>query len=85
MRPDDLRGGGHERDEAEVFSDAGHFLEHLVKPFGGVLLAKLVLHVGEHPSRHLSSQDSGVDPTQRALELRVFPADVPEVRGDVLK
>ncbi len=41
----DLRGGGDQRDEAEILPHPGNLIEHFVEPVRGVLLAQLALQI----------------------------------------
>ncbi|CAA0223337.1 Uncharacterised protein [Klebsiella oxytoca] len=82
---DNLRGGGDQRDEAEVLAHAGDFRQHLIQTVGGVLLLQLALEVGEHPARYLGHEDTAVGALQLAFEGVVFPAHLAEVRRDALQ
>ena len=82
---DNLRGGGDQRDEAEVLAHAGDFRQHLIQTVGGVLLLQLALEVGEHPARHLGHEDTAVGALQLAFEGVVFPAHLAEVRRDAFE
>ena len=82
---DNLRGGGDQRDKAEVFAHAGDFRQHLIQTVGGVLLLQLAFEVGEHAARHLGHEDTAVGALQLAFEGVVFSAHFAEVRGDALQ
>src|SRR5690554_1602679 len=79
---DNLRGRGHQRDEAQVFANLGNFFQNLVKLVAGVLLTQLVFHVGQHAARYLGNQDAGIGSTQAAFKLRVLLTHFTEVSGN---
>ncbi len=85
LRADDLRGRRDQRNVAEVFSHARNLFEHLVEAVGGALVAQLVLHVGQHPARHLGHENSCVDAAQAAFELRVFLAHGAKIIGNLVE
>ncbi len=53
---DNLRGRGHQRDEAEVLAHAGDFRQYFIQTVGGALLLQLAFKVGEHPARHRATR-----------------------------
>ena len=55
---DDLRGGGNQRDHAQVLAHLGDFLEHLVQAVERVLLAQLIFQIGQHAAGYLGDEDA---------------------------
>ncbi|CAB3275316.1 hypothetical protein SVZ_N_04411 [Salmonella enterica subsp. enterica serovar Typhimurium] len=82
---DNLRGGGHQRDEAEVLAHAGDFRQHLVEFVRRVLLLQLAFQVGQHPARYLRHQNAAVVALQLAFKGVVFFAHLAEVGGDIFQ
>ncbi|CNT56197.1 Uncharacterised protein [Salmonella enterica subsp. enterica serovar Bovismorbificans] len=82
---DNLRGGGHQRDKAEVLAHAGDFRQHLVEFVRRVLLLQLAFEVGEHPARYLRHQNTAVVAFQLAFKGVIFFAHLAEVRGDIFQ
>ena len=82
LSADDLRRGGYQRDESQVFAHARNLGQYLIELILGALLFELAFHVGEHASRYLGDQDARIDTLEVALELRVLLAHLAEVRGD---
>ncbi|CFW76872.1 Uncharacterised protein [Salmonella enterica subsp. enterica serovar Bovismorbificans] len=82
---DNLRGGGHQRDKAEVLAHAGDFRQHLVEFVRRVLLLQLAFEVGQHPARYLRHEDTAVVAFQLAFKGVILFAHLAEVRGDALQ
>ena len=82
---DNLRGRGHQRDEAEVLAHAGDFRQYFIQTVGGALLLQLAFEVGEHPARHLGDEDTAVGALQLAFEGVVLLTHLAEVGGDALQ
>ncbi|CAM3892217.1 hypothetical protein KLVA111870_26705 [Klebsiella variicola] len=82
---DNLRGRGHQRDEAQVLAHAGDFRQHQVQLVRGVLLLQLAFEVGEHPARNLGDEDTAVGALQLAFEGVVLLTHLAEVRRDALQ
>ncbi|CQE86137.1 Uncharacterised protein [Salmonella enterica subsp. enterica serovar Typhimurium str. DT104] len=82
---DNLRGGGHQRDKAEVLAHAGDFRQHLVQFVRRVLLLQLAFQVSEHSARHLGHQNAAVVALQLAFKGVVFFAHLAEVGGDIFQ
>ncbi|CQC11326.1 Uncharacterised protein [Salmonella enterica subsp. enterica serovar Typhimurium str. DT104] len=82
---DNLRGGGHQRDKAEVLAHAGDFRQHLVEFVRRVLLLQLAFEVGEHSARYLGHQNAAVVALQLAFKGVILFAHLAEVRGDIFQ
>ncbi|CQC79482.1 Uncharacterised protein [Salmonella enterica subsp. enterica serovar Typhimurium str. DT104] len=82
---DNLRGGGHQRDKAEVLAHAGDFRQHLVEFVRRVLLLQLAFEVGEHSARYLRHQNAAVVALQLAFKGVILFAHLAEVRGDIFQ
>ncbi|SLZ54501.1 Uncharacterised protein [Klebsiella variicola] len=82
---DNLRGRGHQRDEAEVLAHAGDFRQYLIQTVGGALLLQLAFEVGEHPARNLGDEDTAVGALQLAFEGVVLLTHLAEVRRNALQ
>ncbi|CQI03663.1 Uncharacterised protein [Salmonella enterica subsp. enterica serovar Typhimurium str. DT104] len=82
---DNLRGGGHQRDKAEVLAHAGDFRQHLVEFVRRVLLLQLAFEVGEHSARYLGHQNTAVVALQLAFKGVILFAHLAEVRGDIFQ
>ncbi len=80
-----MRGWGHQRREAEVFTHARDFCEHFAHAVQSALLFQLVGEVGNHPARHLIDLHTGVDGGEFAFELVVLLAHGIEVQADFLE
>ena len=82
---DNLRSRRHQWNKAQILPHPRDLGQHIGKAIKRILLAQLVLHVGEHAARHLGIQNARIDSTQGSLEARIFLAHFAEVVGNLLQ
>ena len=80
-----MRGGRHQWNETQIFTDAGNFLQHFIKPVRCALLLELALHIGEHAAGHLRHQDARIHTAQAAFEGGVLLANLTKITGDTIQ